>query len=316
MPIMPNTPKNQANQQSIDLPFAEYQFDYQINQKLTIPALSGTLWHSVFGKALHQLNCKTQQHNCQNCHLKTNCHYTQIFTGKTNNKPKPAPHLFKSNFHKERINTQQTLSTRLILIGNINQQLPQTIQAMQKVGQNGFGKDRIKATLKKITQHTPYGIQREIHIKNRPEQMGLALHYPILQPIKKLRIEFITPFRHQHPNKQEPRFQIDYFLMNLVRRISQLQYYYGLSRPNDNYKQLKHASQSLPIIDQQMQNKTFNSLKKRKNQHHQSQGWLGYIDINIQEYPQLWKYLYLGQWLNAGKNASMGFGQYQLIDLQ
>ena len=103
--------------------------------------------------------------------------------------------------------------------------------------------------------------------------------------------------------------------MTLIRRISQLQYFQAQIKLDTDFIYLKQLAQSIPRDHQKIKKSYFKSLRKRKNQHQQTAGWIGYIDINLQNHQELWEYLYLGQWLNVGKNASMGFGQYQLIDL-
>jgi CRISPR/Cas system endoribonuclease Cas6 (RAMP superfamily) len=42
---------------------------------------------------------------------------------------------------------------------------------------------------------------------------------------------------------------------------------------------------------------------------------MGNVDIDLSQHQELWAYLYLGQWLGVGKNASMGFGQYRLVTI-
>jgi CRISPR/Cas system endoribonuclease Cas6 (RAMP superfamily) len=44
-------------------------------------------------------------------------------------------------------------------------------------------------------------------------------------------------------------------------------------------------------------------------------GWMGHLELDIQGLDELWPYLWLGQWLNVGKNASMGFGRYSVVGI-
>ena len=308
----------------IQLPLAEYQFTYQAIDPITMPELNGTLWHSVLGNALRKLSCSNQQHPCnKNCRKPQNCDYSQLFCGVpsessallTHANKIPPPHLFRSERQCYEIKATQTFHIQLILIGDANQKLPLFINAMRLVGENGFHRDRCKAQLIQVIQKTPYGIQRSILIKNHPQQTGLAMPYPVLQPLQTVRIDFKTPFRQTGKAAKNPNFLLDRFLMALIRRISQMQYFYAEEKPQDNYSQLKQLTESIPILNQTMRHLKYPALTHRKNQHQQSKGWIGYIDIDLSQHQALWVYLYLGQWLNAGKNASMGFGQYQLIDL-
>ncbi len=41
-------------------------------------------------------------------------------------------------------------------------------------------------------------------------------------------------------------------------------------------------------------------------------GLLGSMTMNLERIESLWPYLYLGQWLHAGKGTNMGLGRYRL----
>lgn len=304
----------------ITLPFAEYQFTYKALAPINMPELNGTLWHSVLGNALHKISCITKQTSCKACQKSRACDYSQLFCGippdkLCQSKNIPVSHIFHSDTVSYQIKPQQHFSSQLILIGEANHKLPLFIEAMRLVGNNGFNKERHKAQLKQVVQTTPYGIKRSILLENKQQQEGIPMLYPIVKALKKVRIQFKTPFRHTGKAVNSPTFLLDHFLMTLIRRISQLQYYYCNNEPDDNFKELKQLTKTLAILNQKMHKKKLNFLSYRRNQHQQDTAWVGFVDIAMQQHEALWVYLYLGQWLNVGKNTSMGFGQYQLIDL-
>jgi len=306
------------------LPLAEYQFTYQAQAPITLPELSGTLWHSVLGRALRELSCTTHQPQCDNCPQIKVCDYSLLFRSVPpepsdllkNYQSIPTPHLSRSEINTaQKIPTKQFFTINIILIGHANQKLPQLIKAMQRVGKNGFNKARHKAQLTHIMQKTPYGIERAIQLPNIPPQQGIAMVYPLLKPLKKLRLIFKTPYRQTGKASHRPHFLLEHFIMTLIRRISLLQYFHTGKKLNTDFIYLKQLAQNLPLQNQQLQKSCIPSLSKRKNQHYQNTGWTGYLDLDLSAHQALWEYLYIGQWLNVGKNASMGFGQYQLIDL-
>lgn len=306
------------------LPLAEYQFTYQAQAPITLPELSGTLWHSVLGKALRELSCTTGLSQCDNCPQIKACDYSRLFSSipsepsdlLKNYRNIPTPHLFRYETNElQKIATGQSFTIKIILIGSASEKLSLLIKAMQRAGENGFNRERHKARLLQVVQKTPYGIERGILLDNNPAQQGLAMLYPILKPLKQVRLHFKTPYRQTGKAANSPHFLLDHFIMTLIRRISQLQYFHAQAKLDTDFIYLKQLAQSLPSNNQKIKKSRFKSLRKRKNQHQQTAGWIGYIDINLQNHQALWEYLYLGQWLNVGKNASMGFGQYQLIDL-
>ena len=39
-------------------------------------------------------------------------------------------------------------------------------------------------------------------------------------------------------------------------------------------------------------------------------GFIGTVVFNLKGHEALWPYIVIGEWVNVGKNASMGFGRY------
>ena len=56
-------------------------------------------------------------------------------------------------------------------------------------------------------------------------------------------------------------------------------------------------------------------LPARHGQRVDTGGLIGHLDLALDGIAGLWPYLHLGQWLGVGKNASMGFGCYELLSL-
>jgi sortase (surface protein transpeptidase) len=98
--------------------------------------------------------------------------------------------------------------------------------------------------------------------------------------------------------------------MGIIRRISLLQYFYTDKRLQADFKQLKQQTQQIEIIKQALHWQRGQRFSARSSTTADTSGWMGQLEIknNI----TLWPYLWLGQWLGIGKNASMGFGRYRL----
>ena len=313
---------------AIALPFARYRFTFKAHNALTLPEYSGTLWHSVVGNALYEMSCIVPESTCHDCLFKQRCDYALLFRGikpahsnrMGNCNTIPTPHIFRvEQAQHYTINAEQTFSVTLILLGNANKRLASLIRAMQKVGDNGFHHARKKARLIQVSQIMPTGIDKQIPLQTpqtKEAQIGLPHDYPPPTDIpKKLQLRFLTPFRSPSKVAGSTDFIVDRFVMGLIRRISALQYFYTGQFLDVDYAALKKLTRQLPVLQHTMQQQRNGDLEKRKNQHQQGRLWVGSIDLDLEQHQALWPYLYLGQWLNTGKNASMGFGCYELIDL-
>jgi hypothetical protein len=310
----------------IQLPFAEYQFSFTALERINMPRYSGTLWHAVLGKALHELNCLVPNSPCKSCLLASQCDYPALFQGRkppnsemmTRYQNIPTPHIIRSlQQYAYQIEAKQAFQVDIILLGDLNQKLPALIRAMQQVASNGLGRQRQKAILTQIVQKQPLAtMNTAILMDGIPLQMGKSIDYPIPVHIPNtISLQMQTPYRQTGEARGSQKFQVDKFVMAVIRRISLLQYFTTTKQLLVDYGKLKQLTQSLVICKNTFYQAYDKQLAQRKNQHKQGHGWIGRVDIDLSQHQELWAYLYLGQWLEVGKNASMGFGQYKLLIL-
>jgi hypothetical protein len=306
----------------IDLPFSEYEFTFQAINKINLPDYNGTLWHSVLGKALHDLACIAPDSECGQCMFVKQCEYSVLFRGASlphiKEEPRyktiPTPHIFRlTETNALQVKPGKTFTIHMILVGLANEKVKTLLQAMQRIGNNGFGARKDQAKLGQVTQKYPLGYDSGIFMDNTFLQEVRQVHYPIPVAPETIRLVFRTPLKESGVIKEKQQFVVDYFLMMIIRRISLLQYFYTETKLDDDFEKLKQLTQTVPVLQNKMQRVKNYQLSVRKNQHQQVAGWEGYLEIDLKEHQELWAYLYLGQWLNVGKNANMGFGEYTLI---
>lgn len=308
----------------IRLPFTTYRFTFKAEESIPFPAYSGTLWHAVIGKALHGISCIVPQGDCQHCLLTAQCDYPILFKGvKFNGSTKmqhypsiPVPHIIRVQHpHAHTVNAQQSFSIEVILIGQRNDKLGRLIHAMQTVAANGFRNARKKAQLLHVVQLNASGLDQMLAL-DQPNTPQSVASLPVIPPLstQQLRLTLLNPFRPTGKAIRSTTFLLDKLIMGLIRRISLLQYFYTGVSLDEDFLALKAHAEQLPVLAQTMQWHYHETLAKRRNQHRQGYAWSGSIDIDLShhEHQALWPYLYIGQWLHVGKNASMGFGRYEL----
>ena len=105
------------------------------------------------------------------------------------------------------------------------------------------------------------------------------------------------------------------FLMALVRRASLLQYFYTGRQLEAPFGMLKAASVQVRTLERALRRQEASRYAARHGERVPTGGLIGHIDLDMSDIETLWPYLYLGQWLNVGKNASMGYGCYELLSL-
>ena len=304
-----------------ELPIAEYQFNFQTHKKLTFPDYSGALWHGVFGRALKQLVCVTSLDQCDPCMFLYQCDYPYLFRG-----PRPPdsdlmrkyptipiPHIFRlENTSEHTLQSDEQFNIGMVLTGSANNKLPVIIRAMYAAGLNGLGKQRIPCQLVNVIQTGPQ--QQPDHLMSDGRFTGNARAIIPVTPSspKQIQLRFLSLYKQSGTAKSE-QIDITRFIMAIIRRISLLQYFYTGKQLDADFRKLKSSAESLSMDYKQLDWHPFQRYSAGHGKIIDTSGWLGSFDICLENNQSIWPYLWLGQWLGVGKNASMGFGHYQLI---
>ncbi len=230
-------------------------------------------------------------------------------------KPAPTPHIFR--YRKQlahRVKKGERFSMEIVIVGEAVNKLTRVIQAVQTAGVNGIGKNRSQADLLFVEQVSENG--KTVRII---EEGKLALNSPPIvkhtvhqtDPQQELQIKFVTPYI---PSGKEYRrqFNLAHMLMGIVRRASLLQYFYTGKKLNADFLSLKSQTEIAIIRSSELKWEPHQRYSATHGNVIRRCGWSGSIDISLQSASELWPYLFIGQWLNVGKNASMGFGRYAL----
>jgi CRISPR-associated endoribonuclease Cas6 len=305
-----------------ELPLAEYQFNFQVLQELCLPAFSGSLWHGVFGNALRESVCFNLDWNCQSCAFLHHCDYSLLFSAPLPPETKlmrhyqtiPVPHIIKTEtLAAERILPGKILPVRMILIGRANQKLPLIMQVLKKAGLNGLGKNRCQLQLQEVWQLNPNGLPALMYPALKQELLPPLGSFPLVAMPPRVLLRFMSPYKQSGKSSSCNSLDLPAFLMAIVRRVSLLQYFYTDKQLHADFKQLKTLSHALIVLDSQLSGQAQQRYSATHRKMLDVSGVLGSLELNLQGMEALWPYLYLGQWLNVGKNASMGFGRYQLL---
>lgn len=306
---------------SIDLPLARYHLQFTLEDSLQLPQHMGSLWHSVLGRALRKLACITRNPECKDCLFLHQCDYPYLF----NRVPPqdsdimrkyttiPVPHVLRpiATNHTQ-LHPNDTLSLELILMGNANNKLPILIGAFHTLGQWGLGKTRSRLHLQQVTQHNPSGEQKALWIDGKLVTSLLPESVPIPAVPETVQVNLLTPYKPSSKHTDKQCIDVGRYLMAIIRRIDLLQYFYHGHKLTVDFQALKALTLSIPVKEQLLQYQRSQRFSSRMRQSKDTSGFTGHLSLDLREHEALWPFLYLGQWLNVGKNASMGFGRYQL----
>lgn len=306
------------------LTVARYRLGFRAETLVQFPAYAGSTWRGAFGKALRRTVCITREPACRGCLLWRSCVYSQVFETPAGQEPllekvSTAPHpyiLHPLATSGQQYEPGQTFSLRLTLLGKSTEHLPYLIHALQQAGERGLGKQDGKVSLQQVEQESAPGNAdwQLIHTPGGSLQ-ALPGSIPLIPPLPpQVRIEFRTPYRSVHHGKlvRSGRFAFQPFISTLTRRISLLHAYHAGVELEADYPQLTQQAAAIPLLEPDLRWHEWARYSSRQQSKVQMGGLLGGFGLPMEALEPYWPWLWLGQWVNTGKGAVMGMGEYRL----
>jgi hypothetical protein len=312
-------------QPELPLSFYELRFVAERAGSLRASEDPRALWHGIFGLGLRRVSCVMDGIECRGCPLLFQCPYPELFTGPRPPDAElmrrydtiPVPHVLHLAGDRPRtVQPGQELTVGIVLVGSANERLAFVLHAMAEAGAGGLGADRIPLWLDSALQYGS-ALDEAWTVAAEGEILGRAAPEipPTPPPSAFLRLRFLSPYKPSGGPSHPENLDVGRLLMAIVRRISLLQYFYTPRRLDAPFEGLKEASQQARPFSFALRRHRSSRYAARHGKRLDTSGLVGHIDLAIDGIEPLWPYLHLGQWLNIGKNASMGFGSYALESL-
>jgi len=314
------------------LPIARYALTARVQQPLTLPDYAGSLLRGQFGAALRNVTCMTRQPTCPGCPLVQTCPYTRIFEAPPPPKGShalqdfsqiPNPYLIEPPTPGARVlDADDDFEFHIVLIGHAIEQLPLIIFALQHALNQGLTKARVPTDLLQVDWLDEHGTAHPIWHMEHPTLQAhtaqLTLPQSSTSPHHQLTLHIQTPMRLQSQGKPLGVGQLTprALLYASVRRTAlMMEFHAGLSGWGDAAQHIRNLSQAL-TDSQELEWFDWTRYSSRQKQEMTLGGVIGRWTLHGQEetMDQILPWLWLGQWLHIGKNASMGLGGYTLAN--
>ena len=311
------------------LPITRYRFTAVVQQPLPLPDYAGSLLRGQFGAALRQVACMTRQPTCPGCPLLQTCPYTRIFEAVAPEKGQhalqdfsqiPNPYVMEPPTPGARVlEAGEALVFHMVLVGHAIEQLALILFALQRALAQGLTRQRVPVELLRVDHMDAAGAPKPIWSREQPT---LAEHTTTLcvpaapANLTQLALHIHTPLRLQHQGRPLGVAQLSprALVAALARRTALLMdLHAGQAAWGAAAKVLTHASETL--ADQRdLQWHDWTRFSSRQQQEMTLGGVMGQWTLlgDAAALGTLWPWLWLGQWLHVGKNATMGMGGYTL----
>lgn len=306
-------------------PAARYRFDFVAETPIRLPEYAGSTLRGAFGGALRRIACMTRGSDCKACPLYRSCPYPAIFEP-----PPPAEHALQKfsqvpapfiieppAWGERSYAAGETLTFHLVLIGRAQAQLSLIVYAMQQALQRGVGKGEGSARMARVCLaddedaciYTPEDGQIRAH------RFGIVLAGEGEAP-DQVELHLQTPLRLQHNGKPVRPGQLTGrdFLVHLLRRVALVTEFHAGQPLGIDFTALAAQAESVEV-DGALEWRDWTRYSSRQRQEMTLGGCVGRWLLRGQLASFL-PYLYLGQWLHCGKNASFGLGRYTLVTRQ
>ena len=332
------------------LPLARYRFTATALQPLALPDYAGSLLRGQFGAALRDVACMTRQPSCTACPLLQTCPYARIFEAPPPPKGQhalqdfsqiPNAYIIEPPAPGARVlATGEALVFHIVLIGHAIEQLALIVFALQRALAQGLTRQRVPLELAQVDLLDVQGDAQPIWTLQHPTLVAhtatLCYTAQLQAPETELKIiagqarfqgsrgiksteltlQISTPLRLQLQGKPLGVAQLNprALIAALARRCALLmEFHAGQSGWGEAARRITQISETLTdtrelawfdwtrYSSRQQQEMTLGGVVGRWTLH-------GSADNLADTEPWLW----LGQWLHAGKNATMGLGGYTL----
>lgn len=310
-----------------NLPIARYRLTARWRSPAQLPDYAGSLLRGQFGAALRYVACMTRQSTCGGCPLQSTCPYTRVFEAL------PPPQHALQNFsaipnayviEPPELGARdyaegEELVFHMVLAGDAREQLPLILFAWQRALAQGLTRQRVPADIVKVDwingaqQVQPIWTVNEPVLVDHPAQLSVP---PAQADLKALVLQITTPMRLQQQGKplRLPQLGARSLLAALARRVALvLEFHAGQTHWGVNVPEVAALAEQIED-ERELRWHDWTRFSSRQQQEMTLGGVLGRWTLSGPRavLHELWPWLWLGQWLHIGKNATMGMGGYTL----
>lgn len=304
------------------LPLARYRFSFRLNGELRLPQYAGSLLRGQFGAALRRTACMTGQKTCTGCPLQRTCPYPAIFET-----PAPETHALQKfsqvpnpyvieppPLGTRTVPAGETMQFGLVLVGRALAQLPLITYAWQRAFRHGIGKTRVTGEIKGIAWESADG---SIPVWDADTVQLLAheprVTVPCFEGANTARLRIHTPLRLQDNGRAVPPEALSARrLVTAAARRTSLLFELHADMPGIVGDAKALAASAGQLSDERaLRWYDWTRYSSRQMTEMTLGGVLGEWMLHGSLGPVL-PWLWLGQWLHVGKNATMGMGGYSL----
>jgi len=310
----------------VDLPFTAAEIRVRVTRRIVWNSFPGSVVHGVLGMNLKERSCVVTHRHCSKCFLVQSCQYGALFESKV---PEGAERmrLYPQTPHPVRVSVfpwdspsaeeDSELRIRLYLYGNAVISSLSCLLSLEKALNEGVGRKhggmRGRGQILTVCDLVSGNISNW-------DELKLKFYTPVqalpLGDLVKERHESSLSVEFDSPTKLTVGGNISFdpglrdVVAALLRRISNLQYFYNHVELDLPFKEILDSADSLDFVSdlRRVQARRYSSRQQKSLS---VSGVMG--SLSVEDCPEIFSNLLLmGQYLGVGKNTTMGLGSFKL----
>lgn len=318
-----------------DFHLALFRFSYSPQETVLIPGYKGNALRGGFGDALKSVSCTMRRTACEECMLRENCAYSQIFETPVPRDSKyfegqdSAPHPFVLEPPLESKSEYQPgdqIRFHVLLIGAAIEFLPYFILAFHTLGQWGIGR-RIDGYRGRCHLDTVESIDArgESITIFTGESQRLSDEYTVITvedicesvgdvAADSIALEFLTPTRVKSRGRLRDRINFEILTRGLLRRILALSYFHCGQELELDYSLLaQKAGEQVRKAGDDSQWVDWSRYSRRQGERLMMGGFMGKVSFEG-DLRDFMPFLLLGEYIHVGKGTAFGLGKYVICN--
>ena len=299
------------------LPLSRHRLWFEAEARGRWPGHPGSAWRGSFGHSLKRVVCVMRLRPCPDCPLEQSCVYPTVFeTGPGPAAAKmrryqrvPQPYVLQPHGRPVILEPGTVVSLDVTLVGRAPRHVAYVVRALEEAGAGGVGPDR---TALRLAAVAPIAVDRPPWASSE-EDLRPGLVAEAAAPLvpgcpDRVWIEIATPLRLQRDGRLvgPAGFTPGDMLRALVRRVSMLTSLFTDAPLETDFRTLKAMANAVPLAHAELRWVEITRRSSRQQTVMRMGGIVGRFQIPLRGAEELWPFLWLGQWIGAGKGATMG----------
>ncbi len=303
----------------MNIPYQTFIFHIAFQVPIRFSVFPPVVLRSILGKELHRLSCVFKGRRCTECSLKYSCAYAVVFETHVEKNTQylqgrdRASHPFVFTISDSFAEKVDSIKLCFTLIGKGVDYLPYIYYALLRAGKQGIFRERVRFIIQDVTCEGISILEGQEKIAAKPIIRKWSLEPAAHAVSKRIRIDFMTPFRLKVKGVYTSSFLYSDVLTALGRRALLLASLYGDTSganglPFDGKGEKVKCVQDIRWVD-------VDYYSARQKERLRMGGAVGFVEYEGEFDEEELSLLRFGELFHVGKNVSFGLGSMKVRDL-